>query len=295
MPEVMGVRLAGEQTGSIEMSEKKVVSRYTLEFVVQADNTSQGVITIRSTVGLPIVGLSPYSYQGESDPFAICKRKTPRRDSKHPLVWYVRCEFDDDPNSQAEQNETNQDSAPSRPPIYTWGSVYGEEVLEKDYSTPRKDVVTPIGHAFDPPLTRRVIYPRLTVERFQLAFTPATILGYVDHVNNAPFMGADAEHALMADIQASQVIEDAVKLWRVTYVIDFAVQEDGFKAMPLNQDYQFRPSAGSDTLESFPFGRLGNLNADGTKAATGVHTYGGKDQEGFKRYPRANFNALGLV
>ncbi|MFO0939820.1 MAG: hypothetical protein U0930_03555 [Pirellulales bacterium] len=297
MPTLKGVRLAGEQSSTVELGEKKVISRYVLEYLVMADNASQGPIAIRSTLGVPIVGLSTYTFNGESDTLAICKRKVPRRDTKNPLIWYVRCEFDDDPTSQAESNEQDQGPAVDRSPIMTWTAEYGEEILEKDFSDPRKDVVTPVGHQYDPPLTRRVIYPVCIIERYQTTFTPTTILTYTDHSNQDPFMGAPAGAAVMAEIGASQVVEDAVKLWRVSYRIRFSVQPDGFTQMPLNQDYQYKGPyvSGGAPLLDFPNGKLGNLLLDGKPAPEGTRTYGGADGLGFKPYPKADFDALNLV
>jgi hypothetical protein len=293
MPTVKGYRQAGEMSGSVELGEKKVISKYSLEYVVIADNTSQGVITIRSTSGLPIVGLSTYSYNGENDAFAVCKRKNPRRDPKNPLVWYVRCEFDDDPNSQAESNEQDQEPAVDRSPIVNWSSEYGEESLEIDYSDPPKEIVTPVGNPFDPPPTRRVIYPVVQIERFQATYTPAVQLAFVDHTNKDPFMGAAAGHALMAEIAAGQVVEDGVKLWRVIYRIRFSVK--GYVAKPINQDHKYLESPGSTTLKSEPGNTLVNLNLDGTKAEYGTRTFGGADGLGFKLYPEADFDSLGLA
>jgi hypothetical protein len=295
MPTIKGVRQAGELSGSLELGQDKVIARYSLEYVVLADNTSQGPLTIRSTAGLPLVGLSTYSYGGESDTTAVCKRKTPRRDSKQPLVWYVRVEFDNDPSSQSQENEEDSGEATSRPPIVEWDSEFGEEVLYQDFDDPRKDILNPVGHQYDPPVTRRVIFPVLTIERYQATFTPVTILGYVDHINQDAFYGAAAGHALMTQIRARQVVEDGTKLWQVTYRVRFAVSEDGFKLRPLNQGshYSTVAFAGDDsTLKPFikddvPY--VGNLNADGTAATGGTRTY-----SEFVAYPSADFDGLSL-
>jgi hypothetical protein len=296
VPTVKGYRQLGEMSGSLELGDKKVISRYALEYCVIADNLAQGVITIRSTIGLPKVGVSTYAYAGESDPRAVCKKKSPRRDTKQPLVWYVRCDFDDDPRSQSEENEDDDTDAVDRPVIVTWDSEYGEEILYRDFSDPRKPIVTPVNHMFDPPPTKKVIYPVCIIERFEPTFTPATILTYEDHVNTNDFFGAAAGRVLMAKITAKQVIEDATKLWQVTYRLRFAIHEDGFTMMPLNQDSMYRPTAGA-TPEPFlkknvPY--IGNLNLDGT-ASGDTKTFGGADGVGFKPYPSADFDALGLT
>jgi hypothetical protein len=295
MPTLKGYRLAGNQSGSVELSEDKLINRYSLEYLVIADNTSQGQLTIQLTSGLPRVGISSYSYHGESHPEALCKRKSAKRDTRNPLLWIVTCDFDNDPNSQSEDDEDTSTPATSKPAVVKWTSEYGEEVLHQDFSSPRKDIITPAGNAYDPPITRKIIYPVCTLTRYQSAFTPATILAYEDHVNSGSFLGAPAEHALMASIVADRVIEDGVMLWQVTYRVRFAVQEHGFRLMPLNQDYRYKESSGSTTWTNTPNGQLVNLNADGTKAADGTRTFGGEDEEGFLPYPTANFNDLSLA
>lgn len=294
MPTIKGYRQASELSGAIELGSEKVISRYSLEYIVIADSASQGPLAIRSTAGLPLVGLSTYAYNGESDSSAVCKRKTPRNDPKQPLVWYVKCEFDNDPSSQSQENEDDAASATARPPIIEWSAEYGDEVLYKDFSTPdRKAILNPVGHQFDPPVTRRVIYPVLTIERYQTTFVPATILAYTDHVNSGTFYGASAGQALMTEIRAREVVEDATKLWQVQYRIRFTVSADGFNIRPLNQGSHHYDNATDKNLIAFEEGKvpfIGNLKADGTEAETMADwTYGD-----FKAYLDADFDALSL-
>lgn len=294
MPTIKGYRQASERSGSIELGSEKVISRYSLEYIVVADNESQGPLTIRATSGLPLVGLSTYSFNGESDTAAVCKRKVPRQEPKQPHIWYVKCDFDNDPSSQSQETEDDATSATARPPIIEWDAEFGEEVMYKDFSSPdRKAILNPVGHQFDPPVTRRVIYPVMTIERYQTTFLPGTILAYTDHVNSAAFYGADPGHALMSQIRARQVIEDAVKLWQVTYRIRFAVSEDGFDLRPLNQGSHHYDNTTDKNLIAFKEGQVpfvGNLKADGTEAPTQADWSYGQ----FKAYPEADFDALSL-
>ncbi|QDV24381.1 hypothetical protein [Aureliella helgolandensis] len=289
MPTIKGIRKAAGQEGSIELGDEKLLRRYSLEYLVIADNKTQGPIEIWSTVGLPRVGVSTYSYAGEIDSAAVCKRKVPKRDPKQSLVWIVRVEFDNDPRSKSQENEDDYPEAISRPPIISWDSEYGEEILHKDYSTPPKDVLNSAGLPFDPPIVEPVIYPVLTVERYQAVFSPATILAYENHSNSDEFYGADPGHALVAKIAATQVVEDAVKLWKVTYRIRFATE--GFDAKPLNQSSHYR-TPGDEVLHAFikdkvPY--IGNLKSDGDQAPVGVTSYGD-----FRRKKRVAFGPLNL-
>lgn len=294
MPTVLGVRQLGQQSGVIELGQDKVVRRYSLEYAVKADNTSQGPLTIRSTTGLPKVGLSTYSYNGESDPYAVCKRKAPTRNTKQPLIWVVRCDFDNDADSQSQENENDDQAATARPATIEWDAEFGDEVLTKDFSAPRKDVVNPVGLQFDPPVTRRVIYPVLTIQRYEATFNAATILAYIDRTNANAFYGAAAGQALMARIRARQVVEDGDKLWSVTYRIRFAMSPDGHNHMPLNQSTHYKDGANLLPFEKGGVPYIGNLNLDGTAAPEGTRTYGGSDGNGFVGNPRKDFGPLNL-
>jgi hypothetical protein len=268
------------------MATDKVVSSYSLEFCVIADNRSQGPLTIRQTSGLPLVNVTTYAYGGESDTTAICKRKSAKQETKNPLVWMVRCDFDNDPNSRSDDDEQNQPGATNRPPIITWDAEYGEKRMDKDYSSPRKAVVNTVGDVFDPPPTRPIVYPVLTIRRYQTTFTPATILAFVNKVNQDEFYGADPGAALMAAIRAQQVIEDSVKLWQVEYRIRFDVI-DKHKLELMSAGPRYRETAGGPLIRTG--GWIENLKADGTKAAAGDEAY-----VEFKPFQTADFDSLNL-
>ncbi|QDV26748.1 hypothetical protein [Aureliella helgolandensis] len=289
MPTIKGIRKAAGQEGSIELGDEKLLRRYALEYLIIADNATQGPIEIWSTPGLPVVGVSTYAYAGESDLAAVCKRKVPKRDTKASRAWIVRVEFDNDPRSKSQETEADYPAATARPPIISWDSEYGEEILHRDYSEPPKPILNSAGLPFDPPITEQVVYPVLVIQRYQTTFTPATILAYENRANKEDFYTAPPGHALMSKIAATQVIEDAVKLWQVTYRIRFAV--DGFDLEPLNQSSHYRDPGTSELVafikSNVPY--IGNLKANGDKAAEGEESYGS-----FRRKKRVSFGPLAL-
>jgi hypothetical protein len=232
MPTVKGIRAIGDS--DMSLAQRKVISKYALEYLVMADNLSQGPIAIRQTAGLPLVGISHYSYGGEADLTVVCKRKTPRQDPKQKLVWYVNCEFDNDPSSQSQEDETNMPGATARPVRLEWDSEYGERVLYKDFSTPPKPVVSSNLEPFDPPLTTPIVYPVLTAMRFQSTFTVATKLAYENRVNETAWNGAAPYSVLCTSIRASQVVEEGTLLWQVTYRFRYNPLPEGYLAMPMN-------------------------------------------------------------
>ncbi len=292
MPTILGRALNSDFSGTTEMSDDKVVTRYGLVFNVLADNDSQGPATIRATPGLPLVGLSSYSYNGEIDLLAICKRKVPRKSKKSRRLWHVACDYDTTPSNNQE-NEQDQQEPENRAPILSWDAEFGDEVLYQDYSDPPVDCLNPNGQPYDPPLTTRVIYPVLQIERWQTTFLPSTIHDYLDHTNVSDFYGASPGHALMSRIAANQVEEEGRSLWKTIHRIRFS--RKGYRARPLNQGtlYSTVPFTGDDsTLEPFlrddvPY--IGNLKADGTKAGPSERTYGD-----FKDHPEAEFDDLNL-
>lgn len=307
MPTIKGVRSIGDS--AISLGKDKVISSYSLEYVVLADNLNQGPITIRSTSGLPLVGIDTYSFGGESDLTAVCKRKRPRQDTKQKLVWYVTCDFDNDPSSQSSEDEQNQPGATSRPLLLEWDSEYGERAIFKDFSSTPKACLSSNGEPFDPPLTTPIVYPVLNVTKYQTTFTVATKLQYENKVNSAPWNGAAAYTVLCSSIRATQVVEDGTQLWRVTYRFRYNPLPDGYLSMPLNRGTFYYPGGTrSDsnrkyfkTAEQVPY--IGILTATGDKASEGSETYGGyvgtlggnTYTAGFKAYESVAFSGLGLT
>jgi hypothetical protein len=313
MPYVKGVRAVGDS--DITLGKDKVISTYSLEYVVIADNMSQGPVVIRLTSGLPLVGLDTYTYGGETDLTAICKRKRCKRDAKQWSVWYVTCEFDNDPSSQSQQDETTQPAATARPIMLEWDSEYGERVLYKDFSTPPKSCVSSNGERFDPPLTTPVVYPVLSATRYQTTFSVATKLQYENKVNSVAWNGAAAYSVLCTSIRASQVVEDGAKLWRVTYRFRYNPLPDGYLTQPLNQGtYKLVPVSGAPP-NRVPFVNNGvpyvaNLSGNGqAEVQFGAETYGGPSAfitggtgtsttavtPGYKTFEAVAFAGLGLT
>jgi hypothetical protein len=310
MPTVKGVRDIGDS--DISLAQSKVISKYALEYLVLADNLSQGPIAIRETAGLPLVGISHYSYGGEADLTVVCKRKTPRQDKKQRLVWYVNCEFDNDPSSQSQEDETNMPGATARPVMIEWDSEYGERVLYKDFSSPPKPCLNSNLEAFDPPLTTPIVYPVLIATRYQSTFTVATKLAYENHVNASAWNGAAEYSVLCTSIRATQVVEDGALLWRVTYRFRYNPLPDGYLAMPMNEGtYKLIPVTGQSPRRQ-PFIANGvvqkeRLSSNGQSIVEfDAATFGGPSSwidgtgtsntvtPGYKTYPTANFAALAL-
>lgn len=311
MPTLKGVRSLGDS--DISLAQAKVISRYALEYLVISDNLSQGPIAIRETTGLPLVGISHYSYGGEADLTVVCKRKTPRQDPKQKRVWYVLCEFDNDPSSQSQEDETNQPGAVNRPVMLEWDSEYGERVLHQDFSSPPKPCVSSNWQPFDPPLTTPIVYPVLIATRYQSTFAVATKLAYENHVNASPWNGAAAYSVLCTSIRAVQVVEDGALLWRVTYRFRYNPMTDGYLEMPVNVgSYKLVPRSGqSPRREAFMMNNtpyIAHLSGNGqTEVDFANATYGGPSSyldtsgvsqavtPGYRTFPTANFAALALV
>lgn len=194
-----------------------------------------------------------------------------------------------------------------------WDSEYGERVLYKDFSTPPKPVVSSNWQPFDPPLTTPIVYPVLIATRYQSTFTVATKLAYEDHVNESAWNGAAAYSVLCTSIRATQVVEDGILLWRVTYRFRYNPLADGYLAMPINVgSWLLEPRSGAlpktvDLLSSAGAPYIAYLSGDGQSVVDfSAATFGGPSSyldntntshsvtPSFKTYPTADFDALGL-
>ncbi len=311
MPTIKGVRTL--QEAPLAVGDKRISTQYGLEYIVLADNAGQGPITIRETPGLPLVGITSYSYNGESDLSAVCKRKTPRQDTKQRLVWYVTCEYDNN-QDQMTVDEQNQPAADARPPEIEWDSEYGERVIFKDFSPGgSKPILSSNLEPYDPPRTTQIVYPILNVTVYRPTFTIATKLNYEGRVNSAAWNGAAAYTVKCAMIRARRVREGNGLYWQITFRFRYNPWPDGYWDMPLNQGtYRLQPVPSErprkiPVLNGSGYGII-NLTGNGqAEAPYGSETYGGPTSyiddggvshpvtPGYMTHQLADFNGLGLT
>lgn len=288
--EIKGVSIVHPE-GGYSLGSKKIIRKYVKVFYVKTDTKTDGPQTIMATTGLPIVGLTVYSHGTESDLTAVCKSKKAKRMKRSRFYWAVTCEFDNASDSQAQEDEEEQSGPVDRPYEIDWDAVVEEIALWKDLDD--NAIVNSAGERFPEPVTAFIPFPMLTVTRWEATFTAATILAYVQHVNDDVWLGADSGSVLCESIRAKRIAEEGALLWQVTYQFKFSPLPWGHQAYILDQGNYFRtypdPTKRAFLTEE-GIAHTGNLDGAGGAAATGVYAF-----RSFKRAAEADFDALGLV
>ena len=102
------------------------------------------------------------------------------------------------------------------PPQVSWGSAKREFALLKDVNG--KPIRNTAGDPFDPPLTREITTPVLTIVRNEPTFDPLTVTKYVDTTNGTVFLGFDTNVVKCADVVSKRDYHaDYGYYWEVTY------------------------------------------------------------------------------
>lgn len=253
---------------------------YSETYLVTADSVNDSEEDILAVSGVPLIGA--FGRNG------WCVGKFAREVDASALLWEVTCEFDSQPPSSRNQNPDLLE--------WSWSAESIDIVLSRDvlYGTP---VTNSVGQPIL--IETPVAIPVLTVSRVELAFTPNTILNYVNTVNLGNFYGAPTDTALMADIRDEPTEIDGTKYRRVTYVVKFNLlfnYEDGkfngWVSEPLNVGTKYLENAGDGFDAAKPALTNGVptetfLNLNGTRTNTPNYLI-------FHKHLRRNFGALQL-
>ena len=244
MPTILG-RVKGFPTGTAEWDGRRLVRTYDDRWQVQADNESQGPKEIIESVGVSV------GDQFFDDLFALAKKAGPTSRSKgNRLIWEVPI-FYTTQFPQVDADDLNK--APTERRVKRRWSFETEEVAITADAITGDPFVNKVGQPLEE--TTELTIPVLTIERYELAFSPTTILNYVNHTNSGAFYGAPAKTAAMAGIEAE---EDAAEVYegvlydRVRYVIKFRIpvteENKGWVVRILNMGTVHRDPDNADLL-----------------------------------------------
>ena len=190
------------------------------------------------------------------------------------------------------------------PADISWSSSERQVAYDMDLQDPPVAVVNSMGEPFDPPLTRVVGDPVLTIERNQAAYEPEDQLTYGDSVSSEPFWGAHAGRARLLTMQARTVNPGYGRslYWRVRYEIAFRMRtppdlppaKSWWRAV-LNQGYRFKRLVGGEAKEMQPDGILHVLRvSDSVEDRTLPEAEQGDVWLYFQECAEENWAALGL-
>lgn len=286
---LLGVK-PGTLEGLEEVADRTLRRTYRRTYWVQADSDDDREPSILLCPGLPQIK-EPFVGGHDSDDTALCSRRVPRHVDKTKRLWEVDIEYSTDETDDEEDDEEDPIDLPVE---VEWDFETIEEVCVNDVET-GLPITTSAGEKFaDPPVTRPRAIPILTCSRYELTFTAATILAYVNKVNDAEFLGFTEKQALCAGIRARKVSIKGRRLWHVTYTFKFNTAESqyakGWQLELLDNGSYFLFADEVVTFEDLNGNpRMGNLDGSGGQADQGEEEFVIADV-----FETADFSALNL-
>lgn len=270
-------------------------------YVVLAGSDDENEATILATSGIPL----PYSYLRGG----FLKRRSAKEIETHARHWEVEVEYDSniDPNLADQSSGGGAGGTPSPPesllPEWQWDADEYEEVIATDQQNGAI-----IKNKVDEKIivTRPVKLPTLVISRYELSFSPSTILNYANHVNSASFWGAPAQCALLKAARDQPVTIGGVRYRKVEYHFAFNFKKNklgdtiGWKWYGLHEGTQYLryadPGEPGGPFIKVPFKDANGHRTKGNLKDTGFAALSDDDVSflEFNRFPAVDFNSLSL-
>jgi len=302
MPTLLGIKDGSYNADWTLKKKDKIyvpVREASIVYYVLADDSTQDDLVIGVTSGLPFL----WGVTGGM----VCMSKTlnDKTTCIHPVtgvttnLWEVGCKFSTDVDLSQDQDPE------AKPPTVRWSGETEEEVLEKDPIT--LDAIQ--TEAEEPIITTApIVLPVLEITRYEFwPFDPDVMLAYSHHTNSTVFWGAPVGSALMLPMDVDEEVIEQVKYVRVTYRIKFKIKKEGgsmlqdtWKMRLLHHGFKYREAAGEAPVikkDKYKNPMTVNLKTDALNPGQGgTELPSGSSAEylEFNRFPKANFNALGL-
>ncbi len=218
------------------------------------------------------------------------------RDVSARLKWTADVTYEELADDQGSSSGGQTETAPDQlTPEWSWSS---ETITRAVVNDSNGDFY---GSSAGEPYGReiQIALPVLKIERYEPSFDPATIVAYVNHVNDSEFWGVEAGAVLMSAIEDrkdTHVIYGGKYYRKVSYTLKFAVPFidqvlQGWDDLLVDQGTYYKDSNG--TLTHFK--------------VSGSETTGLLDGQGYKNtdpevayifarkpFPEADFSALNL-
>jgi len=288
----------GGWTGQAQSKDR--VRRYSLVYTIRTTDPGDGPMTVGNSPSLPGYG-AYYAYGNEMDMGALLKSRVVRQANNQKCWWEVVDSYDsqhDDENPDS-PIENPLDRPPKRrfsyerqiwhphkdkddlPFVNSAKERYGAEVSETE-----KGLLV------------------LTITRNESSFPTAITKDYQNKVNENEFYGFARDQALMADVSAQDAWENEVYYWACSYKIVF--DPDGWIPLSVldegsyywdggganvgkpDKHRNFVDGTGAITTGSRP------LSGSGDKLSEANIQAGNFEYNEFRKYDRADFNALDL-
>lgn len=227
---------------------------YTITFQVLTDSLNDSPRQAAESIGVDIG--DAFVFAGVPDPRAVCTGANvsePERiianNGNHGYRYFVTLTYAQLENAQIPSNPLNS------PAEYSFDIDYIE--IPIDYDANGQPILNTAGDKFDPTLTTKVNFLRMTVTQNELYYDRRLAVAYANKVNSDAFEGLTPGQCLCESITGQGPnFQDDISYYKVTY--SFAIKEDGWKDPVI--------SAGMRELDDS--GKLQNIQVKGSDITT---------------------------
>lgn len=231
----MGILACNEiGEGRLGVMTENLERRYTRVWQVITDDPFTDAAEVKAAAGIPSLG-DVFETANTTDSGALVVSIQPEQQTDL-YFWKVKVEY---------SSFADPDAADplARRPKKRWStqtfSVPANEDITgdalKDDTIVKKAITNSAYDPFDPPQEKDDATFTLTYTRNEADFDPVGTLQWINAVNDDDFLGFGPGTCKIKSIDATEMEENGVRFWEVTYVFEF---RDTWHLKPLDQGYR---------------------------------------------------------
>lgn len=257
---------------------------FTESYIVTSDDGTDDEGNVYATSGLPTVGDDWVGQNGSTNTgVTVVRVKISDHDATKKL-WIVEVDYSSELPDGG--NASNPSGSPTDwSPQIEWTAEKLPFKVRED--TSGKPLVNPLGDLYDVEEYRPLSVLRYS--RWQVSFTSATQLAFMNRMNSDVFLGWPPLTALMDEISAEARFIQGFQFWWVTYIVIFE-PKTWIEKIPVSGG-RYLGTAGDFTTVTSALSDNGvtrvNLNRDGT-----IREFTPPDFDYFQTKETANFTPL---
>lgn len=276
--------MGGDATLTLVNGGTKIVRTYSEAYRVETDSVNDGPYVVGSAAGLPLLG-SPHF----EDPYATCRKLSPKRENGNKFTWIVTAEF----STETPDPSENEENPVLKPIIRGKRSNKVDLPLVVDLNGDL--VLNTAGNQPTTPVMVQRSYGIYTFQKNYSSFNDTFADAIEDAVNSQSFLGKPAGTIRCNDISASEKYEGQFHYWEVTFEFEYNAQgwqpvmlNDGFSQLVSGSLERCLDGNGEPVTEPVPL----DINGAQISAASLPGAAISREWVGYEEY---DFNLLGLT
>lgn len=210
------------------------------------------------------------------------------RTEDNPQNWFVDVDY----SSELPDPEKRDEESPVGKVWRRWRTVRSTRLLVRDLDGDL--VVNSAADPFDPPIEVPRSMLQLVYVRNESTFDGATLLNFVNRVNDGTWNGGAAGTVMLADVSSDERFDDNQHYWQVTYTFDYdpdghqpKILDAGYYQLSGGDSVRIKDKDGHDCAVPWPLDGAGVKVARSSLPDSVVY-------RNFKAHKTADFTELGL-